>query len=205
MADVQAMTKLEGEMLVEYLRTIPSESWTASTVCDPWSVQHLVAHLTALSNQKLPTFMKDMITNGFNFEKVVNGALQPYLGEQGPMIDKLASSVANPTTPGMLKHVALGEFMVHGEDIRRAFGTQGDHPAAHVSELGPKYVKQGAPLECKKRVAGLSLRATDGDFAWGDGPEIAGPGMDLIMAMAGRAEALDRCTGDGVETMRSRS
>ncbi len=38
----------------------------------------------------------------------------------------------------------------------------------------------------------------------GDGPEVVGPGMDLIMAMSGRAKALDNCTGDGVATMRAR-
>lgn len=204
MADVRAMTMAEGEGLVEYLRTIPSGSWTASTVCDPWTVKHLVAHLTALSNQTLPNFMKRMITTGFNFQKVVDGDLQKYLGEQGPMIDKLESSIKNPTTPKMLNHVALGEFMCHGEDIRRALGDHGEYPSAHVIELGPAYVKQGKPLQAKKRTAGLSLRATDGDFAWGEGPEVAGPGIDLIMAMTGRAEALARCEGDGVEIMRSR-
>lgn len=205
MADVQAMTKAEGESLIEYLRTIPSESWTASTVCDPWSVKHLVAHLTALSNQTLPNFMKRMITTGFNFQKVTDGDLQKFLGEQGPMIDKLESSVANPTTPGMLKHIALGEFLVHGEDIRRATGGRGEHPAAHITELGPVYAKQGKPLNCKMRVEGLSLRATDGDFTWGQGPEVAGPGIDIIMAMTGRTGAMDSLSGDGVETMRSRS
>lgn len=131
--------------------------------------------------------------------------MQKYLGEQGPMIDKLESSIAAPTTPKMLNHVALGEFMCHGEDIRRAFGDRGEHPAAHVTELGPMYVKQGKPLQAKMRTAGLSLRATDGDFTWGEGPEVAGPGIDLIMAMTGRTEALDRCEGDGVEVMRTRS
>ncbi len=205
MADVQTMTRAEGEELVKYLRAIPAESWTASTVCDPWTVKHLVAHLTALSNQTLPNFARRMITTGFNFQKVVDGDMQKYLGEQGPMIDKLEASIAAPTTPKMLNHVALGEFMCHGEDIRRAFGDRGEHPATHVNELGPMYVKQGKPLQAKMRTAGLSLRATDGDFTWGEGPEVAGPGIDLIMAMTGRAEALDHCDGDGVEVMRSRS
>ena len=204
MADVQAMTRAEGESLVEYLRTVPEDKWNASTVCDPWSVQHLVAHLTALSNQTLPNFMKRMVMTGFNFEKVVNGDLQKYLGEPTAMIDKLASSIAAPTTPKMLNHVALGEFMCHGEDIRRALGTRGEHPATHVAELAPEYVKTGRPLHGKLRAKGLSFRATDGDFRWGEGPVVAGPGIDLIMAIAGRTDALDNCEGDGVDIMRSR-
>jgi len=50
----------------------------------------------------------------------------------------------------------------------------------------------------------LKLRATDVDWTFGDGPEVAGPGMDLILAMSGRASALDDCTGEGVATLRAR-
>ncbi len=205
MADVTEMTRAEGEDLVEYLRTIPDEDWTKSTVCDPWTVRHLVAHLTALSNQTLPNFVKRMITTGFNFQKVVDGDLQKYLGEPAAMLDKLESSIAAPTTPKMLNHIALGEFMCHGEDIRRARGDRGEHPAAHVTELGPTYAKTGKPLQGKVRTKGVSLRATDGDFRWGEGPEVAGPGIDLILAITGRTEALDHCEGDGVATMRAQS
>jgi hypothetical protein len=48
------------------------------------------------------------------------------------------------------------------------------------------------------------LRATDVDWTFGDGPEVAGPAMDLILAISGRSAALDACTGDGVATLRSR-
>lgn len=204
MTDVRAMTRVEGEQLVEFLRTVPEDQWGQSTVCDPWTVRHLVAHLTALSNQTFPNFVKRMVMTGFNFEKVVNGDLQKYLGKPDAMIDKLESSVAAPTTPKMLNHIALGEFMCHGEDIRRALGSRGEHPAQHTTELGPEYAKSGKPLQGKVRSKGLSLRATDGGFTWGDGPEVAGPGIDLIMAITGRGDALDTCEGDGVEILRSR-
>ncbi len=94
--------------------------------------------------------------------------------------------------------------MCHGEDIRRALDDRGDHPAAYVTELGPMYMKTSKPLAGKVRTRGLSMRATDGDFKWGEGPEVAGPGIDIIMAASGRPEALDQCEGDGVGTMRSR-
>jgi len=47
--------------------------------------------------------------------------------------------------------------------------------------------------------------STDVDWSTGDGPEVAGPAMSLILAMVGRAKALDDCTGDGVELLRSRA
>lgn len=203
MADVQAMTKLEGEALLEYLRALPEESWDAQTVCDPWTVRHLVAHLTALGNQTLPNFAKRMVMTGFNFQKVTDGDLRKWLQPTDVMLANFERSVANPSTPKMLGEVALGEFMCHGEDIRRALGDRGDHPAAHIDLLAPNYAKTGKPLNGKTRTPGLSFRSTDSSFRHGDGPEIAGSGMDLIMAIAGRYDALDHCEGDGVERMRA--
>ena len=202
MADVQAMTKLEGEALLEYVRGIPEENWETQTVCDPWSVRHLVAHLTALGNQTFPNFAKRMVATGFNFQKVVEGDLQKWLQPRDEMITNFERSIANPSTPKPLAVTALGEFMCHGEDIRRALGDRGDHPAAHIDQLGPNYAKTGKPLNGKTRTGGLSFRSTDSSFRFGEGPEVAGPGMDLIMAIAGRSAALDYCEGEGVAIMR---
>lgn len=204
MAEVPKMTRVEGEALLEYLKKIPEERWDTPTVCDPWTVRHLVAHLTALSNQTLPNFAKRMISTGFNFQKVVDGDLQKYLTSRADMLNKLESSIANPTTPKMLDDVALGEFIVHGEDIRRALGDRGEHPSEHIEAIGTMYATSKKPLNGKVRTAGLSLRATDGKFVWGQGPEVAGPGTDVLLAISGRSDALARCEGDGVSTLRSR-
>lgn len=203
-ADIQKMTRNEAEVLLEYIRAVPEERWGTGTVCDPWSVKHLVAHLTALSNQTLPNFAKRMIVTGFNFQKVVDGDLQTYLKPRDEMLTTFESSIRNPTTPKMLDEVALGEFIVHGEDIRRALGDRGEHPSTHVTAIGKMYAESKKPLNGRVRTKGLSLRATDGDFAWGDGPEVAGPGVDLLLAVAGRAEALNQSEGEGLETLRAR-
>ncbi len=74
----------------------------------------------------------------------------------------------------------------------------------HVSVVGPMYVESKAPLNGKKRSEGLSFRATDGDWTHGSGPEVTGPGMDLLRAITGRSEALDRLDGEGLSTLRAR-
>ena len=57
----------------------------------------------------------------------------------------------------------------------------------------------------KRRIAGLTLRATDADWITGAGPEVSGPIVSLVMAMTGRKVADDDLTGEGVATLRSRS
>ena len=51
---------------------------------------------------------------------------------------------------------------------------------------------------------GLRLRAIDGPFVAGRGPEVVGPTLALVMTMAGRRSHLDQLTGDGVDTIGKR-
>jgi hypothetical protein len=56
----------------------------------------------------------------------------------------------------------------------------------------------------KGRLDGLSLRATDQDWHWGSGAEVAGPSEALAMAVAGRRIALDDLEGAGADELRGR-
>lgn len=205
MADVTAMTRTEGEALVAYLREVPPEGWGQITVCDPWTVGHLVAHLTALGNQTMPNFAMNFVRSGFNFDKTVNRDLHKYLeGTPTERLDRLESAVKAPTTPKPLSEIALGEFLCHSEDIRRAFGDRGDHHPDHIAVVGPLQAKSKAPLHGKKRAEGLSFRATDSDWTFGDGPEVRGPGIDLVGAITGRSYALEHLSGEGVVALSAR-
>ena len=74
-----------------------------------------------------------------------------------------------------------------------------------MAPLAEMYAKAGDPIGGKKRTAGLSFRATDGDWTMGEGPEVAGPGIDLVRAITGRADAFATLEGPGVDTLRGRS
>jgi uncharacterized protein (TIGR03083 family) len=162
------------------------------TVCNPWTVRHMVAHLTALGNQTALNFFKGLVTSGFSFDKAIEKDLKKFNnGLNADILAGFAKTVTNPKSPPGPKYVELGEMMCHGEDIRRALGATGTHPAEHIVALADAYRKTGTPLNGKKRSSGLRLRATDVDWSYGDGPEVAGPGMDLILAVSGRAAALD--------------
>ena len=203
--DLVAMANVERAALLADLEGLTDGQWATLTVCDPWTVRHLVAHMTAVGHQTASNFVRGFLTSGFSFDKFVAKDLVRF--DQGSNADVLAGfakTVGSPKGPPGPKYVLLGEIMCHGEDIRRAIGQPGTHPEAHIVALADAYRKTGAPLGGKKRSAGLRLRATDAEWTAGDGPEVAGPGMDLILAISGRRGALDSCTGDGVAAMRSR-
>jgi uncharacterized protein (TIGR03083 family) len=175
------------------------------TICDPWTIGHLVAHLTAAGNQTYGNIARGMVLAGFNLDGFAGRDLEKYLvGSPDDRIDRLEESVQNPSTPSRLKEIVLGEMICHGEDIRRALGDRGEHPADHIAQVGPMLVESRAPLNGRMRAEGLSFRANDGDWSHGSGPEVTGPGIDLICAIAGRPYALDHLDGDGLSTLRAR-
>jgi uncharacterized protein (TIGR03083 family) len=206
MTDLMPMVHAERHALADFLDTLTPDQWQGPTWCDAWNVQELVGHLTAAGNITAPHFFAGLVRKGFSFNKFVDGDLRRYATgsptETRSHFDAILDSNRKPPGPA---YVALGEVMVHGEDIRRPFGAQGDHPDAHLTTLAELYKKTGAPLRGKTRVAGLRLEATDVDWSAGDGPEVRGPCMSLILAMVGRTGALADCEGPGVETLRSRS
>ena len=206
MADLMPMVHAERASLSEFLDTLEPQQWKSPTWCDKWDVQELVAHLTAAGNITAPHFFAGFIKAGFNFDKTVDADLRNYSSgtptDVKARYDAIITSNRKPPGPA---YVALGEVMVHGEDIRRAVGGQGEHPAEHLTTLAEFYKKTGAPLRAKKRLEGLKLRATDVDWSAGEGPEVSGPCMSLILGMVGRADALADCAGDGVQTLKSRA
>jgi hypothetical protein len=74
-----------------------------------------------------------------------------------------------------------------------------------VVRVADFYKRSNLLIGSKRRIAGLTLLATDAEWSHGTGPEVAGPVLSLVMAMTGRMLALDDLTGDGVATLRSRA
>ena len=205
MTDFARMADAERKTLYAELQELTDAQLSTMTVCVPRTVRHVVAHLTALGHQSVGHFFGGMLRSGFNFDKFIQRDLVKFnVGTNADLLARFAGTVNSPRNSPGPKYVALGEFLCHGEDIRRALNRQGEHPQEHVVALAEEYRKTGKPLGGKNRVAGLRLRATDADWSTGDGPEVAGPCMDLILAMSGRGKALDNCSGEGVATMGQR-
>ncbi|MGO9874978.1 MAG: maleylpyruvate isomerase family mycothiol-dependent enzyme [Acidimicrobiia bacterium] len=205
MADLMPMVHAERQSLSDFLDTLTPEQWTEPTWCTKWNVQDMVGHLTAAGNITAPHFFGGFIKTGFNFDKFVEGDLRHFnTGSPSDVkarYDKIITSTRKPPGPA---YVALGEVMVHGEDIRRPLGVSGDHPSEHLVTLAQLYKNTGAPLRAKQRLVDLKLTATDVDWTSGAGPEVRGPCMSLILAMVGRTGALADCEGDGLDTLAGR-
>jgi uncharacterized protein (TIGR03083 family) len=204
MADVHALARQTRAELNEEIQALTDDDMAVMTCCDPWTVKHLVAHLTALGNQSVPNFMLGMLKARGKFDRFVSSDLEKHMNTTNEMKAAFDATLARTKPSPGPKYVMLGEYTVHGEDIRRALGRRGDHPAERLRPLAEMYAATKPPIDGKRRTEGLSLRATDGNWSIGEGPEVAGPGIDLVRAISGRTDAYDTLEGPGLETLRSR-
>ena len=194
MTDLMPMIHAERQSMADYLATLAPEQWTAPTWCDKWNVQQVTGHLVAAAKITAPHFFGGIIKSGFSFNKFVEKDLITYAaGSPSDVLGRFKSIVTSIRKPPGPAYVALGEVMVHGEEIRRAVGAHGDHATESLTTLAEKYKTSGAPLRAKKRLVGLRLVANDVDWSTGAGPEVSGPCMSLILAMVGRTGALADC------------
>ena len=204
MADVHDMAMATRNELFDDLQELTDEDMAKMTCCDPWTVKHLVGHLTALGNQSFPNFAMGMLKARGQFDKFVDSDLQKYLKSTSEMKAGYKATLARTKPSPGPKYVMLGEYTVHGEDIRRALGRRGEHPAERLEPLAQMYAGTKAPIEGKRRTEGLSFRATDGNWSIGNGPEVTGPGIDLVRAISGRVDAYNTLEGPGVAALKSR-
>jgi hypothetical protein len=91
-------------------------------------------------------------------------------------------------------------------DVARPLGLDTTaSPAAWRGALGflasPRARRGFVP---RGRTDGLRFRATDQDWAYGQGPAISGPSEALALAIGGRPVALDDLAGPGLPVLRGR-
>jgi len=124
--------------------------------------------------------------------------------------DELIKALESPTElTGFAKVIGYSKLVpdvtIHHEDIRRAVGMS-PHvvPAERMMFSLTTLRKDTGPLKAKKRSEGLRFVATDLEWAEGEGPEVRGPGLSLLLAMGGRSVGIDECEGDGIAVLRAR-
>jgi uncharacterized protein (TIGR03083 family) len=199
--------RAERASLVDALTELPDETWDKPSLCAGWKVRDIVAHLIATAQMTPPKFFGRLAASGFRFDAMTaNNIRQITEGRSNAdLVALLRSRVGTRNAPPGPATSWLGETIVHGEDIFRAFGPYRDHPVAHVVAVADFYAGSNLLIGAKSRIAGVTLRATDVEWSRGTGPELAGPAIALVMAMTGRTEALQDLRGDGVAVVRDRA
>jgi uncharacterized protein (TIGR03083 family) len=195
----------EREALAADLASLTDEQWATASLCPGWTVRDVLGHMTATAKMTELDFFVAFAGSGFRFNemtaKKIAGEATAVPSEGLSAFRGQLTATSHPPGPA---EAMLGESVVHGEDIRRPLGITRDYPPEAVIRLVNFFKGSNLLIGSRKRIAGLTLRATDAEWSTGAGPEVSGPALSLLLAMTGRAAALDDLSGDGLATLRER-
>jgi uncharacterized protein (TIGR03083 family) len=193
----------ERHALAGELAGLTDEQWQTPSLCEGWSVRDVLAHMTGAGSQNPATFLMGFAAAGFDFDKFANRRIAMHLG--ATPADTMAGFKAiehSTSAPPGPKTTWLGEVVVHGEDIRRPLGIVHDYDLEVLKQVADFYKRSNTLIGSRSRIAGLRLVATDTDWSHGEGEEVSGPMISLVMAMTGRSAACDDLAGPGVGKLR---
>jgi uncharacterized protein (TIGR03083 family) len=162
--------------------------------------------MTATAKMTPPSFFASLVGSGFRFERVQTKGISAETGSSPAdtlaRFQSVETSMKHPPGP---TDTMLGETIVHSQDIRGSLGIDHDYPTTAVVQVADFFKRSNLLIGTKRRIAGLTLRATDADWSHGSGPEVSGPILALVMAMTGRMAAVDELSGKGTATLRKSS
>lgn len=196
----------ERRGLGDLLSGFTAEQRAVQSLCNAWSVTEVAAHLIVPLEVGLPTFMVTMLKCRGSFdlanERLTHRQAQRPFDEIVETLRRKADSRFTP--PGAGPEAPLTDLLVHGLDIRWPLQIARQIPAERLKASLTSLATAAKGLVPKGALSGLRFAADDLDWAHGSGPLVSGTTDALLLAMTGRAIALEHLEGDGVATLRGR-
>ncbi|MFZ2529209.1 MAG: maleylpyruvate isomerase family mycothiol-dependent enzyme [Rhodococcus sp. (in: high G+C Gram-positive bacteria)] len=200
-----AIVHAERTALADDLSSLTPRQWQQQSLCGQWSVEDVLAHLTAAASIGPLRWFGSVLGARFDFDLHNARRLAEHRGATPAETLARFRQIGTSTTAPLGDVAAwLGEVVVHAQDIRQPLGITTAPPIDTATEVARFYVGKDFAVPSKSTATGLRLEATDGPFASGTGPLVTGPTVALVMAMAGRAAYCDDLTGPGLATLRER-
>lgn len=202
-SDVWSMVHAERAALIDDLAGLADDQWARPSLCVGWSVHDVAAHLVNVAMTTRLGLVRDMVRARFDFDRQNAQGLERERGatpqETLARLRRVATRTSAPPAP---LDSRLVEEVVHGEDIRRPLGIKHTYqPEAVVRSLRYQARTSVSFGGARQRIAAVRLRAVDADVSIGDGPEVSGSALSLLVAISGRREALGDLDGPGVDSL----
>jgi uncharacterized protein (TIGR03083 family) len=203
--DVWPLVHAERAALVEDLERLDEGSWEVPSLCPGWTVHDVVAHLVDSARTTRIGFVVAFARAGFDFDRLnARGVERERGASPQETLERLRRVAPRTSRPPAPLDTRLVEEVVHGEDIRRPLGLTHSYPQEAV--VRSLRLQAGTPASfggAKELVSRVRLTATDADLSIGDGPEVTGAVLSLLLAASRRRVALEDLDGPGVDALRS--
>jgi uncharacterized protein (TIGR03083 family) len=183
-----------------------TEQWSSPSLCAGWTIQDVAGHLVASAEQTPGNFFLELAQAGFSFNTFADrGAKKNAATGATELVRRLQARTRTTNHPPGPTSAMLGEVLVHGADIRRPLRLHYDYPPAALVEVANAWKNSNILIGAKRRIAGVTLTANDLEWTHGQGPNVSGPMIALLLAMTGRKDAHRDLSGEGLAILAGRA
>ncbi len=205
--DVWAAIDLQRRRTAELLDELSEEQWGHSSLCEEWTVRDVAAHLT-LQQMGPGAALLSVLRHPGGLNRTIRESARSRarLPAQRLVAELRATVGSRRHNVGLTALETLTDILVHGQDIAVPLGLDLETPPEAASVAAERVWSYGGRGKARVfeniELRGHRLTATDASWSVGEGPEIRGPVVALLLLLTGRRAGLSRLTGDGAEALR---
>jgi uncharacterized protein (TIGR03083 family) len=185
--DLQSHVAPTYDGLADLLAAAPAAAWNAPSLCEKWSVRHVVAHVTMPTRLTPAQFGAELGAAGGDFTVLsdrvaARDALLP--------VSDLLAALRSPELhawqpPGGGAAAALSHAVIHSLDVTLALDRPPVAPGeAVMAVLDQLTAANGAWFGID--LAGVRLEAADTAWGWGSGEVVRADSGSLVALLGGR-------------------
>ncbi|SDP36130.1 maleylpyruvate isomerase family mycothiol-dependent enzyme [Lentzea jiangxiensis] len=186
--DIRAAVAAERREQAELLSGLTEDQWNAPSLCEGWTVKHVVAHTTLPYRSPGRRVLWELLKSAGRFNHASDRMARQDAAalSTGDLLRTLKANVDHPwTPPGGGAVGALSHDVIHGLDITVALGLDRKVPHERLrmvlDGMKPANVEYfGADLRDKR------LEATDLEWAFGQGQPVRDEAQNLLLLVCGR-------------------
>ncbi|MGR7026076.1 maleylpyruvate isomerase family mycothiol-dependent enzyme [Geodermatophilus sp. URMC 62] len=200
--DVWRSTDSERAGLADLVDDLSPAEWETPSLCAGWRVRDVAAHLTQAHMGVWDATVAAVRARG-SFDRMIrDSALRIGPLPRQEVSRRLRAMVGSRRRAPFLSPVEpLLDVLVHGQDIAVPLGRERPVPPVPAAVAARRAWEMGFPFRARTRLAGLQLRATDGDLVLGEGAPVEGTTGDLLLLVTGRTATVHRLSGAGVRRL----
>ena len=198
-AAVDGAVAAERLRLADFVADLTDAQWSTPSLCEAWTVRDVIAHLTTTTRTTLPQLVAAVLRARGSFDRmeVILASKRSARYSTAELVDQLRESAqSSRRTIASSPMDPLMDLVVHAQDIARPLRTPYVSPPEVVA-ASLEYVATNRFMGGPRRLAGIRLVSTDTGWTLGEGAELRGPDIDLLLVAAGRPAGLTALDGPG--------
>lgn len=205
-AAVDDAVAAERRHLADHVADLTDDQWATPSLCAAWTVRDVIAHLTVTTRITVPMVIRAAVRARGSFDRMEIDltARRAAAYTTAELVAQLRESAASTRRfPGSGPMDPLMDLVIHAQDVARPLGRHYASPPEVVAAC-LAYVATNKFMGGPRRLSGVRLVSTNTGWTLGEGADLRGPDVDLLLVASGRPAGLDALDGPGAAVVTER-